>query len=474
MLNGSSLNEKALILEIPYECPMNRFECFKNDVGAILLHSSLNDETVGRYSYIASQPFQTLIAKNGVVTLNEKPCTGAPFDVLKQLLLRYTQAPIKSIPPFQGGAAGAFSYDLHQCIEPISIIPSDPMDFPDAAIGFYDAILSFDHTHQRSWIVSTGWPEHDKTNRLTRAKRRLRELENRINSSKNEPSREQAITLCDPTQIESPFDATTYKNAVDRIIAYIKAGDIFQANLSQCFRTQNPSIEPFELYKRLVKKNPAPFAAYLNLGTFVIVSASPERFLTLNHKRLIETRPIKGTRRRDTNPNQDQLLANELINSEKDRSENIMIVDLMRNDLSKVCKPHSIHVTQLCALETYPSVHHLVSVVVGELRLNCDAIDLLKATFPGGSVTGAPKIRAMEIISEIEPTKRGMYCGSIGFIGFNGAMDLSIAIRTMTISNDWITFQAGGAIVADSDPEDEYQETLIKSRALHRALTSLD
>jgi para-aminobenzoate synthetase component 1 len=257
---------------------------------------------------------------------------------------------------------------------------------------------------------------------------------------------------------------------VNRVIDYILAGDIFEANISQCFNAKLPKdFSNFDLYLRLRKKNPAPFAAYLNLGNRFVLSASPERFMQLRGDQ-VETRPIKGTRPRHANAQLDQQLADELVKSEKDKAENIMIVDLLRNDLSKVCQDHTVTVTQLCGLESFATVHHLVSVVKGELMPRHDAVDLLQATFPGGSITGAPKIRAMQIIAEIEPSKRGIYCGSLGFIGFNGTMDTSIAIRTYTIQDDKISFQAGGAVVADSNPLQEYEETLIKSSALRTAL----
>lgn len=254
---------------------------------------------------------------------------------------------------------------------------------------------------------------------------------------------------------------------MQKVRDYILAGDIFQANISQRFSLPK-NISSFDLYSQLRKVNPAPFSAYLNFNEIVIASASPERFLKLENNH-VETRPIKGTRRRGKNPQEDKELAKELLQSKKDHAENTMIVDLMRNDLSRVCENHSIQVPQHCGLESYATVHHLVSVVQGKLKPDTTAIDLLKATFPGGSVTGAPKIRAMEIIAEIEPTQRGPYCGAIGYIGFNGNMDTSITIRTYCIRDDIITFQTGGAVVLDSEPEKEYEETFTKANALIKA-----
>lgn len=232
-----------------------------------------------------------------------------------------------------------------------------------------------------------------------------------------------------------------------------------------------PKVSSFDLYRKLRRVNPAPFSAYLHLNTQDIASASPERFIKLNH-RSVEARPIKGTAPRGYDTQSDEALKRDLSVSEKDRAENIMIVDLMRNDLSKVCSPHTVKVPSLCVVESYQTVHHLVSVVTGQLKNDLDAVDLIVATFPGGSITGAPKIRAMEIIAELEPINRGPYCGSIGYIAFNGDMDLSIVIRTFAIKDNEITFQVGGAITMDSDAQAEYQESLTKAKAMINTLTS--
>ncbi|MGF1612091.1 MAG: aminodeoxychorismate synthase component I, partial [Kiloniellales bacterium] len=268
------------------------------------------------------------------------------------------------------------------------------------------------------------------------------------------------------------FTRPAYEAAVQRGIDYIHAGDIFQANLSQRFSARLPAGEtPFMLYRRLRALNPAPFAAYLKFGQDVIASSSPERFLKLSDGQ-VESRPIKGTRPRGHDAAEDEALARELLASEKDRAENVMIVDLLRNDLSRVCRDSSVAVPELCVLERYATVYHLVSTIVGELRPGKTAVDLLEASFPGGSITGAPKIRAMEIIAELEPTRRGPYCGSIGYIGFDGDMDSSIVIRTFSIHGDQVSFQVGGGIVADSRPAEEYEETLAKGRALLAALAA--
>jgi para-aminobenzoate synthetase component 1 len=339
-------------------------------------------------------------------------------------------------------------------------------------MGFYDLVIAFDHAAHAAWIFSSGYPEHIESSRIKHATDRLNALVNKI---KVVPVLSEISTVrLNENGIDSNFTAESYEAGVNQVIDYILAGDIFEANLTQRFKTQLPDqLHPFDLYRRLRLLNPAPFAAYLQFDDTLLLSASPERFLKLTEL-TVETRPIKGTRPRGKTAIDDIVLAQALVNSEKDHAENVMIVDLLRNDLSRVCKDHSVKVQQLCGLESYPAVHHLVSVITGELRHDANAIDLLRATFPGGSITGAPKIRAMEIIAELEPTRRGPYCGSIGYIGFNGDMDSSIVIRTYAIKNDYITFQAGGAVVADSDPRAEYDESLIKANALRKALISYD
>ena len=267
-------------------------------------------------------------------------------------------------------------------------------------------------------------------------------------------------------ELVSNFTRGDYQAAVARVVEYIWAGDVFQVNLSQRFRAELPAdFDRFDFYRRLRAANPAPFAAYLGFGDVTIVSSSPERFVKIDGD-AVETRPIKGTRPRGASADADAALAQELRESEKDLSENVMIVDLLRNDLSRVCRDHTVEVPELCALESYATVHHLVSTVTGRLEDGKGPVDLLRAAFPGGSITGAPKVRAMEIIAELEPTRRGPYCGAIGYIGFDGAMDTSIAIRIVAFKDDAAVFQVGGGIVADSEPAAEYDETLDKARAM--------
>jgi para-aminobenzoate synthetase component 1 len=269
--------------------------------------------------------------------------------------------------------------------------------------------------------------------------------------------------------VVSTFSRSAYLDAVERTREYIRSGDIYQANISH--RMARPFVEhPFTLYASLARCNPAPFAAYFDIGPAVVVSASPERFVRLQGGH-VETRPIKGTAPRGRSPDDDAALQAMLLKSEKDRAENVMIVDLLRNDLSKVCRWHTVRVAELCVLESYAGVHHLVSTVTGRLRPGLGPVDLLRAVFPGGSITGAPKIRAMEVIAELEPTRRNVYSGAIGYIGFDGTMDTNIAIRTFIVTRGTAFFPVGSGIVMDSDPSREYSETLAKAQALLAALS---
>lgn len=451
---------------------MSIFEQLHHKKWALLLDSASGVTNVGRYTYIAIDPFKTIWVKDGQIKINDRLIQDSirPFSLLKELLSQMRDEAIAHLPPFQGGVAGAFSYDLYQYMENISAHAVDETLFPDMALGFYDVVISFDALLQKAWIISTGWPETEPCKRKIRAKKRLKAFETLVKNSLKHPHSMIKSAMDKVETITSNFNEATYIQAVQEVKDFILAGDIFEANISQCFKAELPaSFSAFDLYKQLRTKNPAPFAAYFNVDPFFVLSASPERFLQLAEGK-VQTRPIKGTRPRSLDPELDSQYAQMLQTSEKDRAENTMIVDLLRNDLSKVCKEHSVCVKKLCALESFASVHHLVSVVEGELKCQQDAVDLLIAAFPGGSVTGAPKIRAMEIIAQIEPSKRGLYCGSLGFIGFNGTMDTSIVIRTYLIKENTIRFQSGGAVVLDSLPLEEYQESLTKAAALYELL----
>jgi len=447
---------------IPYQNPLVIFHHFASQKGAIFLDSAEPREGCGRYSFIGVDPFFILQCQQTETD---------PFQILEKYLEQYPLENHPDLPPFQGGVAGYFSYDLCHYLEKIPVMISD-MPIPDLLLGFYDLIIAFDQIEKRAWIFSSGYPEKDLSQRAQRAQDRCSWLQQALGKIAPLPPIN-TVTL-DEQFLHANFTQAEYVCAVTKVMRAIRAGDIFEANISQRFKAIMPTgLTAFDLYRRLRCINPAPFSAFLNFDSIAIASASPERFLKLSEGN-VETRPIKGTRPRGKTPEEDQQFALDLAESEKDHAENVMIVDLLRNDLSRVCENFSVNVPQLCHLESYATVHHLVSVIHGTLRKNQTAIDLLRATFPGGSITGAPKIRAMEIIAEIEPTARGIYCGCIGYIGFNGDLDTSITIRTYAIQKNSVTFQVGGAVTLDSDPLAEYHETLTKAAALKKAFTQID
>ncbi|MCK5284633.1 MAG: aminodeoxychorismate synthase component I [Alphaproteobacteria bacterium] len=451
---------RPFITKLANTDPIRAFSSIQHRPYSLLLDSADIKHQSSRYSFVMCDPCEIVEIKNGNITItNDKETLtlkGDPFAVLQERIKRLNanMETIPDLPPFQGGAAGLFSYDLGRTIENLPNIALDNENLPDMAVGIYDQVLAYDHLKQQAWIITHANNEQEAENKRQPI----------LEAIKNTPE-DKAFK---PSELpwESNFDAFEYTQNVQKIIEYIKAGDIFQASLSQRFDAQLPTdFDAFRHYKHMRNINPAPFAAFMNLGSIKISSASPERFLSVENN-TVETHPIKGTRPHIGNEILDKAIQLELKNSEKDKAENIMIVDLLRNDLSKVCEPHSIEVTDLCKLESFTSVHHLVSVIKGQLRHDKSPLDLLRACFPGGSITGAPKIRAMEIIEEIEPTRRGAYCGSIGYIGFNGQMDSSILIRTLVYQGNTVSLQSGGGIVADSDPDKEYQETFDKANAL--------
>jgi para-aminobenzoate synthetase component 1 len=455
--------------------PPDAFEIFRNSPFSFFLDSGMDPRKLGRYSFIGSSPFLVLSTRGSDITLikdNTKTrSSGNPFDELGHFLQSYSLDSGPYPAPFIGGAVGYFSYDLCHFIERLPTTAVDDLELPECYFGFYDLIMAFDNLEGKTYLISTGFPELSEPERMERARDRLNEVKARLanaqNHAVNTPPIPAASTVGQVT-LKGGFTHQEYVEAVEKARQYIIAGDIFEVNLSQRFETEL-AISPYELYQRLRSINPAPFACYLGFDEVTVVSASPERFLRTRGD-WVETRPIKGTRSRGKTPEEDKAMADELLNSIKDRAENMMIVDLERNDLGRVCRYGTVKVTECAILEAFPTVFHLTSTVEGRLREDRNCIDLLKATFPGGSITGAPKVRAMEIIDELEPTRRSVYTGCIGYLGFNGDIDLNITIRTFLVKGNRAYFQVGGAVVYDSDPEAEYQETLHKGRALIDAL----
>lgn len=451
------------------------FRAWRHLPHVLWLDSALAHPTLGRYSYLAADPYDYW----------EAPPEA--HDLLPRLQREAAAGAAPHVPgrpPFQGGAGLLLSYDLGRQFERLPAPQRDEFGVPAIAVAWYDVVWACDHQTGRTALFSTGLPERDADRRRARARRRLQEFIGWLGASdaalpaapRSAAPREDVASsdlapqfpVGELEHLTSNFSRTSYLAAVVRAIEYIRAGDVFQVNLAQ--RLLHPATCPAaELYLRLRARNPAPFAGYFDLGEFQIVSASPERFVQVLDGE-VETRPIKGTRQRSHRVEADLFAGDELLQSAKDRAENVMIVDLLRNDLSRVCQPASVQVTQLCQLETYAFVQHLVSAVRGRLGAGQGAVDAIAALFPGGSITGAPKIRAMEIIAELEPTARGPYCGCLGYLARSGALDLNILIRTITAGRGWWQLPVGGGIVADSRPEHEYAETWHKAEGLLRAL----
>ena len=438
--------------------PLDALARFSARADLCLLHSASATHELSRYSYLSADPVARL--RGGAQSWPEmRRAIRATFPA--------PSARAQGLPPFQGGWMGWWGYELGTAFDRVPRHPRPNGDAPDVSLGLYDWVIAWDHAAGLAWLISTG-ADASGARTPERARQRADELLARL----DRPEATQPLRSGAQRDAQSDFTAVQYQRTVARAVECVLAGDIFEVNIAQRFSA------PFDgdltsLYRAVIRRTGAPMSAFIHDAGVCVVSGSPERFLRYDPAtRQLETRPIKGTRPRHPDPARDAELAAELLASEKDRAENVMIVDLLRNDLSRVCNAGSVRAPSLCALESHQAVHHLVSVVTGEVQPGRDALDLLEATFPGGSITGAPKIRAMEIIAELEPIARGVYSGCIGWIGFDGAMDTSIAIRTIVIENGMATWHAGGAITADSLPNAEYEETMDKARALAAAMAA--
>lgn len=423
---------------------------------SVFLDSGFPYSEQGRYDIFASDPVVTLVTKGEVTHISNKgelsSTTEDPFLLLKHYLKNSFQ-PIDGLP-FNGGAIGYFSYDLARRLEKLPVIAKDEENIADMAVGIYQWAVIVDHVKKQSWLIGNEIEQKDWLALVSKF------------STLPQKTKDTGFFVSEKPQ--SSFDKKSYQQAFNKIKHYLIEGDCYQVNLAQRFCSPC-SGDLWTLYKALRKDNPAPFSGYLNFPELQILSSSPERFLKVTEGE-VETKPIKGTRPRFTDKAKDEQQIIALKQSKKDQAENVMIVDLLRNDLSKNCKQSSVKVPKLFDVESFATVHHLVSTVKGILGEGQHALDLLRSCFPGGSITGAPKIRAMEIIEELEPNRRGVYCGSIGYIGFDGSMDTNIAIRTYIHSENTIRFWAGGGIVFDSVMEDEYQESFDKAAALLKLL----
>jgi len=455
-----------LIQEI--ETSLKSFEIYclyKNEPYSFFLDSGMDHQGLGSYSFIGANPFFVFKSKADLINIEENGIIstfqGNPFTKLKEILAKY-QLDYPSELPFLGGAVGYLAYDLCHHIEDLPRTALDDVGIPDCYFGFYDGVIIIDHVHNKVFAAALGI--------TSSAEEKVAAIIKRVTEGKTQCSASSPKGKKSPAVFTGNFIKEDYLKAVNKIKEYIKAGDIYQANLTQRFEYQIEET-PLELYGKLRQINPAPFASFIDFGEGHIVSSSPERYIRITGKN-IETRPIKGTRPRGKTLEEDRKNRDELLASEKDKAELLMIVDLERNDLGRICKTGTVKVPELFHLEKYPTVYHLVATVVGELKDECDVVDCILASFPGGSITGAPKIRAMEIIDELEPTQRNIYTGSIGYIGFNGDTDLNIVIRTIVCKDQKAYFQAGGGIVWDSDAQEEYQESLDKAKAMMKALGS--
>ncbi|MEE8321525.1 MAG: aminodeoxychorismate synthase component I [Gammaproteobacteria bacterium] len=441
--------------ELPYRRDSSEvFAAIADEPWSIFLDSCYPYTDAGRYDILASRPYitfetfgrETHVKSNGETTTT----TDDPFALVKACMQK-PEANLTGLP-FCGGALGYFAYDLGRRIELLPEYAEQDIAIPEMAVGLYDWAVIVDHHKRRAWLTGYGndertvadWPHLQKI------------------FSVSALHRSNGFTV--NSEVQSNMSREKYAQAFARIQQYIHEGDCYQVNLAQRFSVE-VSGNPWSAYLQLRKLNPAPYASFFNLPDATILSSSPERFLSVTNG-LVETKPIKGTRPRSIYAYEDKALAAALLESEKDRAENLMIVDLLRNDIGKTCEPGSVSVPKLFALESFASVHHLVSTVTGRLAPEYHALDLLRGCFPGGSITGAPKLRSMEIIEELEPHRRSVYCGSIGYIGFDGNMDSNIAIRTMVHNQDRIFCWAGGGIVADSRMEAEYRECFDKVRTM--------
>ncbi len=484
--------------EIPYLAPFLIYESLASP-NSFLLESIKGPMKIARYSFIGYDPYSIFKTKNGLIEIEssgEKTVvSGKPLSILKELICSYRQKPSEHLPPFQGGAVGILSYDFVQYLEKLPNAALDDLNLPDAHFLMIDKLVAVDHQEQKCWIIvcpgarDTGQDWTDWSEKYDEAENEIKKILKKVISYKLKvKNKDKNLSLVTQhsnpptplftkgeqggiTKIEIMYEMkkNDYMDIVRRAKEYIAAGDIFQSNLSQRVSAHIGDINQWSIYRTLSSINPAPFAAFMDFGDYQIVSSSPERLLRVSDGS-IETRPIAGTRPRGRDWTEDEFMRAELLLNEKERAEHIMLVDLERNDLGRVSDYGTVKVDELLITEDCSHVIHIVSNVRGRLADGKDCFDAIKAAFPGGTITGVPKIRCMEIIDELEPVRRGPYTGSIGYISFSGCMDLNIVIRTFVIKGERAYVQAGAGIVADSDPEREYYETLKKAEALIRTL----
>lgn len=449
---------------LSWKPPLQALACLGHDEGCLGFIGG-GAHALARWSYVMARPVRTHVWHRSM--------GGDPFAGLQEALSAPDMTPHPDLGPFQGGWAGLLGYELGHAFEALPETGSAawPDTWPDVWLGLYDTLAVFDAESQQAWVLSWGLTQASQLDHAL-AEQRAQSLANLIESA--QPLKPRAVEAPTNLALHPMQSRAEVEVQIARAIDYIRAGDIFQANISARFSGQlEHGDTPFDLFSRLMGRHPSPFAAYLSLGEKIVASHSPERFISRSSSGLLETRPIKGTATRHKDPIQDARNAQILLGSEKDRAENLMIVDLMRNDIARVCEAGSVKVPRLCDLESFSTVHHLVSEVRGQQKPELGFFDALRSCFPPGSITGAPKVRAMEIISELEDEPRGPWCGSMIRVGFDGAADSNVLIRTAACQkwdDRWhIDARAGAGIVADSEPSQEYEEILVKARALRIA-----
>jgi aminodeoxychorismate synthase component I len=453
------------------------FERLRDDPYPWLLESSLPDGRLGRFSFAGSDPYALLRARDTRIEIECRRSVGGglrpgcvaavgdPLESLRSLLPPRPSAGDDVPFPFAGGAVGYLGYELAERIESVSLHGRDDLGLPDLQLLWVDRLLAFDHARGRLCAVGLGFGANDRAARDA-ADRAAAALGRRLSAPAPRGAQSRRSAAAPPALV----DEGSYLKAVERAKEEIDAGNVYQACLTHRIE-QETRDDPWSLYRRLRRTNPAPFASFFELPELAIVGSSPERFVRLSPDRWVESRPIKGTRPRGRHRSEDAWRRRELEHSGKDRAENVMIVDLVRNDLGRVCETGSVEVPELFAVEAYASVFQMVSTIRGRLRADCDVVDLVKATFPPGSMTGAPKLAAMRILDGLEPVRRGVYSGAIGYFDARGGADLAVVIRTILLSGGCAYVHTGGGIVADSDPVAEWRESLDKASPLLAALT---
>jgi len=467
-----------LCAELPFLSPETIYPAFAGP-RSFLLESVKGPETIARFSFIGFDPCAAVRVKDRIIETDSAGALllsqGDPLGKLGEFLAKYRQQPLPGLPPFQGGVAGLLSYDFVHYIEKLPRTTADDLRIPDAHFLLIDRLIAIDHLEKKAWAIVCPGVRSDGVDRAVWYDE-AEEVLSRIceRAMKGAPEHLSGRPGLVPPRIEvlHEMKKEDYMDMVKKAKEYIAAGDIFQANLSQRVSAFIGDLRPWSLYTTLRTINPSPFAGFMDFGDYALVSSSPERLVRVKGG-VVDTRPIAGTRPRGRDVKEDRKMRDELLLNEKERAEHLMLIDLERNDLGRVCDYGTVEVDELMTTEDYSHVIHIVSNVRGALAQEKTCLDVIGAVFPGGTITGVPKVRCMEIIDELEPVRRGPYTGSMGYIGFSGAMDLNIIIRTFVIKGGYAYVQAGAGIVADSDPEREYHETLKKAEALIRSLERL-